>query len=139
MKGKVLNAKRDGKNTYITKQTKYGTFHSKVTVADEDKDIANDLDGFCFAEIKCDIQAIKIRAKYLEQRALGIQHAYNVLLKSGIQEEDEVMRKLARQLKVAEREAQAAEEGYKTIQNNFKDYIDCSLSVRRKIKNLKKN
>ena len=137
MKGKILNARRDGKQTYITKQTKYGTFQGQVKLADEDKDVESDFEGYNFAEIKCDIQALKTKMKFFEQRALGIKHAYNVLLKSGVQEKDEVMRKLARQLKIAERDAKDLKEKYTKSQDNFKNYVELCLEVRRKIKNKK--
>ena len=137
MKGKILNAYNVGRRTYITKQTKYGTFHSKVTCADEDMDVKNDLDGYAFAEQKCDIQSFKLRAKYLEQRAIGVRHAYNVLFKSGIDENDITLKKLKRQIKIAEREAAIAKEQYLAAKEYFNNFVVTTIETRRKIKKRK--
>ena len=138
MKGKILNTKRDGRDTYVTKQTKYGTFHGKVTCADEDLDVENDLDGFIFADCKCDSQALKRKAKLMEQRAIGIEHAYNVLLKSGIDKDDPVMRKLLRQVKVAKREANRIKDACLFEEIYFKDLITNTIKTRRKIAEMNK-
>ena len=138
MKGKILNIKTQGKVTNVTKQTKYGTFHGKVTCADEDADVQNELDGYIFAEAKCDLQAYKKRAKYLEQRAIGIKHAYNVLKNSGIAINEPVMQKLERQNKIAYREADKAKKVYESYALYFNDLITSSIATRRKIKEMNK-
>lgn len=137
LKGKVLNAYRDGHTTYVTKQTKYGTFHGKVTCTPEDYDIETDIDGYIFAEIKCDIQSFKVKANYLKQRELGVRHAYNVLLKSGLDENDKTMKKLARQLKIAEREATIAEGTFREVRDHFVDFVETAQRARRKVKQMK--
>jgi len=138
MKGRILNTKRDGRDTYVTKQTKYGTFHGKVTCADEDLDVENDLDGFIFAECKCDSQALKRRAQLMEQRAIGVEHAYNVLFKSGIDKDDPVMRKLLRQVKVAKREASNSKDVCLFAEKYFKDIVTSTIKTRRKIAKMNK-
>lgn len=141
MKSKIIEARRDGHDTYITKQTKYGTFHGKVTCAAEDYDVENDTDGYIFAETKCNIQVNKERAKRFEQRAIGMRHAYNVLLKSGVSEDDPTLRKLLRQVKIAEREASAAKERYRYSKDNyFNSFIAATLKCRRvRLKKIKTN
>lgn len=139
MKGKILNAKIQGRTTNVTKQTKYGTFHGRVTCADEDMDVQNELDGYLFAEAKCNCQAYRKRAKYLEQRAIGIKHAYNVLKNSGIGIDDPVMQKLNRQIKIAYREADKAKEVYESYELYYNNLITSSIATRRKIKEMNKN
>lgn len=137
MKGKILEARRNGHDTYVTKQTKYGTFHGKVTCAAEDFDVENDLDGYTFAENKCNIQVEKKRSKYFEQRALGVRHAYNVILKSGVDEDDPTLKKLLRQVKIAEREAALAKNRYNFAKSMFDDTIISTIEARRKVKDRK--
>ena len=139
MKGKILNAKTQGRVTNVTKQTKYGTFHGRVTCADEDMDVQNELDGYLFAETKCDIQAHKKRAQFLEQRAIGIEHAYNVLKNSGIDADDPVMQKLNRQVKIAHREASNARDVYIFSKRYFDSLVTSSIVTRRRIKEMNKN
>jgi len=136
MKGTILNTRIEGRDTYVTKQTKYGTFHGKVTCADEDLDVQNELDGYVFAEAKCDTQSLKQRAHYLDQRMIGIQHAYNVLEKSGISADDPVMQKLSRQIKIARREAETAYKVYQVSEAYFKNLVESSIKTRRKIQKM---
>lgn len=137
MKGKILEAHRDGHDTYVTKQTKYGTFHSKVTCAAEDYDVENDVDGYLFAENKCNIQVEKERVKYFEQRAIGVRHAYNVILKSGVDENDPTLKKLKRQVKIAEREAAIAKNRYNFSKVYYNDNIVSTIKTRRSIRDRK--
>ena len=139
MKGKILNAKTQGRTTNVTKQTKYGTFHGRVTCADEDMDVQNELDGYLFAETKCDIQAYRKKVQFLKQRAIGIEHAYNVLKNSGISADDPVMKKLNRQVKIAQREAEIANRLYQSFKANFKHLVEASIKTRRKIKKMNKD
>ena len=139
MKTKVINLGIEGRTTYVTTQTKYGTFHGKVTCADEDLDVQNELDGYIFAETKCNIQAYKRRAKFLEQRAIGIKHAYNVLKNSGINVNDPVMQKLNRQVRIAYREADKAKMIYESSKKSFENLITSSINTRRKIKEKNKD
>ena len=136
MKGTILNTRIEGRDTYVTKQTKYGTFHGKVTCADEDLDVQNELDGYIFAEAKCDMQSLKRRAQFLEQRVIGVQHAYNVLVKSGISADDPVMQKLSRQIKIARREAENAYSDYQVSKVYFRNLVESSIKTRRKIQKM---
>lgn len=137
MKTKLINYDIEGRTTHVTIQTKYGTFHGKVTCADEDLDVQNELDGYLFAETKCNIQAYKKRAQLFEQRAIGIKHAYNVLKNSGIDADDPVMQKLERQIEIANREADKAKHTYDFLKGHFEDLVTSSIATRRKLK--KKN
>ena len=139
MKDKIINSYKDGKNSYVTKQTKYGTFHGKVTLADEDIDVESELDGFLFAEYKCDIQAAKKKVDIFYQRMLGMRHAYNVLEKSGIYQDDPTLKKLKRQLAIAEREYERQEAVYKGLVNHYKPYVELVIEARRDFNKKYKN
>lgn len=136
MKGKIIDAHVNEKTTYVTKQTKYGTFKGKVTVHPEDEDICSELEGYTFAEIKCDIQALKERAKVMKQRAIGIDHAFNVLRKSGIQEDDKTMRKLRRQSIAAWAQYYDAYDLYTVNRDSYNARVQRAIDYRRKIKGL---
>jgi len=135
MKGKILNARIEGKTTYVTKQTKYGTFTGKVTLNPEDEDVYSELDGYTFAEIKCDIQALKARAKCMKQRAIGVEHALNVLLKAKHPITDDTMLALARQVDVAWQNYYDAYEIYAINRDSYNIRVQRSLDYRRKLKN----
>lgn len=135
MKGKIVDAHIEGRTTYVTKQTKYGTFKGKVTIHPDDEDVRSEIDGYTFAEIKCDIQALKEKAKVMKQRAIGIDHAYNVLKKSGVQEDDVVMKKLNRQSKVAWAQYYDAYDLYDINRDSYDRRVQRSIDYRRKLKN----
>lgn len=137
MKGTILNAHIEGKNTYVTKQTKYGTFKGKAVLHPEDEDVYSEIRGYTIAELKCDIQALKAKAEYFRQRMLGIQHAYNVLWKSGIDINDPIMVKLNRQKDVAQREFENAYEIYKINRDTLTFRIERNLDFARKAKQKK--
>lgn len=139
MKGKILNARIDGKTTYVTKQTKYGTFTGKVTLNPEDEDVYSELDGYTFAEIKCDIQALKAKAKCMKQRAIGVAHAFNVLFKAncaaGRNAYSDDMLALARQVDVAWQNYYDAYEIYTINRDSYNIRVQRSLDYRRRIRN----
>ena len=75
----------------------------------------------------------------MEQRAIGIKHAYNVLKNSGINVNDPVMQKLSRQMRIAYREADKAKMIYESSKKSFENLITSSIDTRRKIKEKNKD
>lgn len=135
MKGLILCAEFDENNNIstITKQTKYGTFTCSVKVHPDDLDIMNEYDGFHFAEMKCDIAAYQVKAQYMKQRAIGIEHAYNVLFDS-CSEDDPVMEKLWRQVNVAWWNYESALHTYQILKESYPVLVQNILTQRRQIR-----
>ncbi len=121
---------------HIYKETKYGVFYGEAQAAPEDEDIANSWDGYRFAEMKCDIQAYKAKAKVMRERALGLQHACNVIAqanKGNIY--NEIYMKFERQLQVAWNNYYRAQEQYETLKNMYYDYCNQIIRQRREFRN----
>jgi len=138
MKGTIVDAHIEGKATYVTKQTKYGTFTSKVVLHPEDEDIQSEVLGYTFAEIKCDIKALKAKMKYFEHRAIGISHALDVIVKSRKFEVfDPAIQALCRQKNVAWDEYYKARETYLINKDSYEPRVERMLQYRRKIKKSK--
>ena len=134
MKGTIIDAHIEGDTFYVTKHTKYGTFKGKVTLCDEDKDVKSEIDGYSFAERKCDLQALKVKADFFKQRAIGVQHAYKVMKHSGIDLNDPIAQKLKRQVKVAWDNYNYHLEVYKINKENYYPNIERLLNYRRMIR-----
>ena len=135
MKGTILYTKYDenDRKSTVVKQTKYGTFERSVKLHPDDEDIKNDYDGYHFAEMKCDIAAYKVKAEYMRQRAIGVQHTYNVLLDS-CDEDDPIMQKLWRQVQVAWWNFDSAFETYKILRDSYKSLVEVTLRQRREFR-----
>ena len=64
MKGRILESEYNpGYNSWILKQTKYGTFSGEVFLQEEDEDIDNSFDGCRIAEFDANLKAYKEKAK----------------------------------------------------------------------------
>lgn len=82
--------KSDGRPVYsVTIACKYGTFTSTCCACDEDLVYNNDdrpinleLSSYYIAEYKCVTKALQRKARYLEQRAIGLKMAYDALTES---------------------------------------------------------
>lgn len=143
MKGTILYAEYDegtGVSTVI-KATKYGTFKRSVRVHPEDEDIANQYDGCMFAEIKCDIAAYQEKAKFLRERAKGIEHAFNVLSNADAQRADYKLDEMKQewydlyhQMDIAYARAEDAFETYTLLRDSYKALVEHNLKTRRKIR-----
>jgi len=135
MKGTILYTEYDkSEKTYIVvKQTKYGTFIKSVKLHPEDEDIQNNYDGYHFAEMKCDIAAYKAKANYLKQRAIGVEHAYHVILDS-CDLNNSVVLKLKRQVDVAWWTYQDTLETYKTLKSSYHFIVENILRQRRELR-----
>ena len=143
MKGTILYAKYDEGTgvSVVTKQTKYGTFTRSVRVHPQDKDVANQYDGCYFAELKCDIAAYKERAKFMRERAKGIQHAFDVISYANdqinapylnIMSHDWYL--LANQAHIAWYNAEQAYETYTILKESYNALIETTLRQRREMR-----
>ena len=139
MKGTILEFTKKDNSFCIKKHTKYGTFTGKVVLHPEDKDVASDYVGFQFAEQKCDIQAYHVKTHWMLERAKGAEHAYNVILKSGVDPEDEIMVKLEQQVNVAWREYVRTKEVYQNLKESYLAWVAFIQESRRRVRQWEKN
>lgn len=129
--------------THLYKETKYGTFYGHVKVSEKDKDIANSWDGYRFAEMKCDIQAYKAKANIMKERALGIQHACNIVARALVDQsndnfmDDAVYQKFERQRQVAWSNYYKAKEQYEVMRDSYSGFCDVVIKQRREFRNKK--
>jgi hypothetical protein len=142
MKGTILYAEYDeglGISTVI-KQTKYGTFKRSVRVHPTDEDVANQYDGCMFAEMKCDIAAYKMKAKFMQERANGIFHAFSVLANADVQmnniseETQQPLHRLIRQYNIAQRNADQAYETYEILRDSYSAFVETTIRQRREFR-----
>lgn len=143
MKGTILYAKYDentGVST-VTKATKYGTFTRSVRVHSDDQDIANQYDGCLFAEMKCDIAAHQEKAKFMRERAKGMDHMYNVLRNAAKTRKETMSFDAAAvyddmfyQIFVAYRLAENAQETCQTLKEAYKAFVNNTIQTRRAVR-----
>jgi len=138
MNGKILWTDtvydESGTHYVVCKNTKYGTFIGRTTLAPADEDIENTFDGFRFAELRCDIQAYHRRALNFYERYRGMLHALNVLTSSWEDndfDEDPMIEALQRQVEVAYKNYLEAFDLYKRLRDSYKGYTEVVLEQRR--------
>lgn len=119
--------------TVVCKESKYGLFSGVTMAAPEDWDIANKWDGKDFAEYLADVKQYKEKAKWMRERAIGIENAYKAMAQS-IDEDNPVMQKLKRQVNIAKRDAEACKETYECMRDSYKPYTDMKLKRRREVR-----
>ena len=137
MRGKIIYHEYDELNgkTKLEKATKYGSFVGEVKVHPEDKDIANVWDGANFAEMKCNIAAIREKAKWMRQRAIGAENALRAL--DNISSSNDglldpyTLDMLDSQVKAAHREADRCREIYEEMRDSYKAYTQYTLKRRK--------
>lgn len=142
MKGTILYAEYDEATgiSKVIKQTKYGTFTRSVRVHPEDQDVANQYDGCLFAEMKCDIAAYQEKAKFMQERAKGIMHAFNVLSYADAQKDPymnemkEEWYQLFHQADIAGKLADDARETYEILRDSYNAFIEQTLRQRRDLR-----
>ena len=118
----------------VTKATPYGTYTAATKVVAEDRDIMTSWDGFHFAEMKCDIQAMHEKAKRMRQRAIGIENALKTLDNiPGL--DPHTLDKLERQVWAAYKEANRYKENYEEARGAYQTYTDILLNRRRELRN----
>ena len=138
MRGKIIDSDYiPGFESWVEKQTKYGSFYGVVHIDDEDLDIDNSFDGCRIAEFDCDTKAYKEKAKWLRQRAIGARiMAYNLI---DILTPEQRL-KVIDQVNYMIREADKAKEYYQRRLDYRPIFIENLLKNRREIQNkYKKN
>lgn len=85
MKGKIIDAAwyPDLGIAKVTKQTKYGKFCGEATCHHEDIDSKSEWVGYYIAEHKCDLDSLREKIKWMNQRIEGMHQLRHVLEKSG--------------------------------------------------------
>jgi hypothetical protein len=118
----------------VTKATPYGTYTEAAKAVQEDRDIMTSWDGFHFAEMKCDIAAMRDKAKAMRQRAIGAENALKALENMG-DLDPYTLDKLERQVWAAYKEANRYRENYEEARGAYKAYTDILLNRRRQLRN----
>lgn len=90
MKGKIIDSYYSEKAgfTKIVKATKYGTFEYIAKCEKEDKPFQNEWDGYKFCEYQCDIQALREKIKWMNQRLLGMKQLFYTFIEAAEVDED---------------------------------------------------
>ena len=134
MKGKITYSNYlPGYSSIIGKQTKYGEFWSEVFLQKEDEDIDNSFDGCRIAEFDCNLKAMKEKAKWMRQRAIGARTLCDNLFNSL---DEETWKKVAYQVDVAYKEADKARDYYERMRDYRPIYIENLLKRRRETRTL---
>ena len=134
MKGRILESQYiPDYNSFVMKETKYGTFAAETILREEDSDIDNSFDGCRISEYKCDLQAYKEKAKRLRERAIGVETAYKNIRQSE-SGDDLVMIKLDRQVEYAWREYHKAKEYYERMRDYLPMFIESLGKQRREMR-----
>lgn len=124
----------------VTIGTKYGVFTSSVKIHPQDKDVASELLGCEFAEMKCQIKAAQKRAEIFEAKADGIRHALDVIWDSyygpdkynghfNREAVTEFFDKLYNQLFCAKKQAEDARETYILLRDGYRPYVENLLKI----------
>ena len=138
MKGKILESiYNPGYDSWVMKQTKFGTFDSQVYLDEDDEDIDNSFDGCRIAAFDCDLKAYKERAKWFRQRAIGARTLANnleTMYNWGL--EDPMNIKLWEQVDYMFREADKAKATYESMKAYRPMFIESLLKKRREAREL---
>ena len=132
MKGKILESEYHlGYDSWILKQTKYGTFSGQAELHPQDKDIDNSFDGCRIAEFRADLQAYQEKARWMRQRAVGARILFEtnkeLILDANIEEE------LEKTVKMLEQQADAAREYCERMKSYKPIFIKNILKQRREM------
>lgn len=135
MRGRILDSDYIEETgwSFVQKATPYGIFWGDSFVHPDDQDIANPWDGLEFAEMKCDIQAAREKAKRMRQRAIGMEIALKNLDNAGVND-PATLDNLERQVWAAHREADKYKEIYEEFRDSFQAYTDMKLKRRRDLR-----
>ena len=121
--------------------TKYGTFEHSVVVAPEDKDVANKFDGCKFAEYLCQIDKLRAKARAFRERAIGIDHAANVLcaikrdpkMRLWDVSSDDLL-ELRIQAEIAYDQARVIKERANKMKDGYAEFVESTLNACRKFR-----
>lgn len=141
MRGKILDCgivdSAGTKKTYVQKETKYGTFTGSVVLQPEDEDVASDTLGYNFAEEKCDIQALRARARCFLERAKGMEHLYTTLIANSSLSSQKDEEKVERQVKLAWKQYYEALDSYHANADTYDMRIENLLDYKRHLRKKK--
>ncbi len=136
MRGKIIHHEYNEEIGYtkVIKATPYGSFIGEAKVHPDDQEMANVWDGANFAEMKCNIAALKEKAKWMRQRAIGMENALKTL--DNISKTSEMLDAytldmLAFQIDAAYREADKYKEIYEEMRDSYKAYTEYALRRRK--------
>lgn len=124
----------------VTLQTKWGTFTNVVVCHDEDKDVMNRWDGCTFAHYKCVADKYAAKARAFHERALGMDHAANVLWQAKNQMDrdkgvwdyrDDSIIELRCLAESAEKEAAQYREKAKQMRADYKNFCADTITAHR--------
>lgn len=138
MKGKILDSFFDEELGYseVTKHTKYGTFTDVAYCHEDDKDIMNEWDGCRFAEVKCDIAALREKNKMMRQRLVGMDQLLDILDRP--ENADKIYYSLYKDVvdlrNSVEGQIEVDEDRYYHLLKNYNDYTKKVLDDRRKFR-----
>lgn len=130
MKKNVLSEFYEDGKAFIKVATKYGTCASKAEVLPENEDLANMWDGLSLVSYKNTYKAKFAKAKYLHQRWQGMRIAYDNLAQS-VPRDNEVMVKLARQVKIAEKAYKDLKKEAINMEHNYSNFAKQILTLRK--------
>lgn len=138
MRGKILDSffDEDTGTSCVTKHTKYGTFTEYCDCHEDDKDIMNEWDGCRFAEVKCDIAALKEKNKMMRQRLVGMDQLLDILDRP--ENADKIYYSLYKDVvdlrNSVEGQIEVDEDRYYRLLENYNDYTKKVLDDRRKFR-----
>lgn len=139
MKGKIIDsAYNPGYDSWILKQSKYGTFDGYAEICDEDADIDNSIDGCRIAEFRADLRAYQEKARWMRQRAVGARIVYNCAIKDKNIEyiEDKALNALRNEVEMLEKQANDAKEYCKRMKAYEPMFIKNLLQERRETREM---
>ncbi len=136
MKTKLLFHEYDKSSgtTALIEQNKYGKFFSVAVVDEHDEDIASEWQGATLCEYKNDIQAYNIKAKIMNQRAIGIENAVKTVKNSRddwTEEELAIIERFARQARLAKRDAALTKRAAHNMRKHYIDYAEQYAQKKR--------
>lgn len=135
MRGKILDSDylEEIGVSFVEKATPYGNFYGEVYLHEDDADIANAWDGMRFAEMKCDIRAMKEKAKVMRQRAIGVEIALKNLDNAKVNDPF-TLDNLERQVWAFRKEADRYKEIYEEMRDSYQAYTQVILDRRRQLR-----
>ena len=145
MADKIVRADYDeeaGTST-VTLSTSWGTFTHTLTIQEEDKDIQNPWDGCTFAHYLCMIDKMRAKARAFHERAKAIRSAANIYFTAEANRDEPMVGYgyvrlfMEKQAGYAERDAKKYDAVAAKMRDNYHDYVEDTLSTRRKVRNRK--
>lgn len=129
MKGRIVDSGfiPDGRATTVVKETKYGTFGHTVLCDEEDN--INEWDGYLFAEYQCDLQALRVKNKRMQQRLVGMEQMLAL-----VPQDSDVYKTLHDFKYSVERQLQLDKALYKKMDEGYPEFVENALQARSKFR-----